>query len=98
LAVLDVAIATPPGAKAPAALPETQTYPLDADTWGNNQLVLVASFDPGRRSQRLAVLNVAKVLADLFWDYIGSFVLSVKISINLCPIKDFQSFAQRELT
>ena len=32
LAILDVAQATPPGAKAPAALPEIQSYPLATNT------------------------------------------------------------------
>jgi hypothetical protein len=40
LAVLDVAQATPPGAKAPAALPKNQIYPLATDTLFSGLTVL----------------------------------------------------------
>jgi hypothetical protein len=40
LAVLDVARATPPGAKAPAALSKNQIYPLATDTLFSGQTVL----------------------------------------------------------
>jgi hypothetical protein len=65
LAVLDVARATPPGAKAPAALSKNQIYPLATDTLFSGQTVLRLvtddTFGPSLRYRSFEILDVANL-------------------------------------